>query len=275
MVESTLEQRISDTHYRVNAEYERTSKKFMRAMVRSDAPLRILDIGCGTGLNATRLAELGHEVYGIDLSPVAIAQYQAKGLKGSVMHVGAEPLALPPDSFDLIYASEVIEHCVDTMGFLCNLETVLKPGGTLLLSTPNSAFWAYRLMGLLGLAVGEYQHPGHVRFFSKRSLAAAIGNAGFEVTEVSARHMYLILGRRLGDPLASLLHIVGFQKEPRFVTGDHFWQLSAFAHRASGFWADTLIVKARKKQPNEGLSTQVPQTANHFSAADERSASGI
>jgi 2-polyprenyl-3-methyl-5-hydroxy-6-metoxy-1,4-benzoquinol methylase len=258
MVESTLEQRISDTHYSVKAEYERSNKKFMRAMVRSDAPLRILDIGCGTGLNATQLAELGHEVYGIDLSPVAIAQFQAKGLQGSVMNVEAESIPLPPDSFDLIYASEVIEHCADTTSFLRNLGTVLKPGGTLLLSTPNSAFWAYRLMGVLGRTVSECQHPGHVRFFSKRSLAVSIRNAGFEVTGVAARHMYLIVGPRFGDFLAPLLRIAGFQKEARFASGDYFWQLSAFAHRASGFWADTLIVTARKKPTNHGLSAQVP-----------------
>jgi len=267
MIESTLEQTISDTHYRVKAEYERSSKKFMRAMVRSDQPLRILDIGCGTGHNAMRLAELGHDVYGIDLSPVAIAQYQAKGLQGSVMDVEADAIALPPDSFDLIYASEVIEHCADTMGFLRNLGTVLKPGGTLLLSTPNSAFWAYRLMGLLGHVVGEFQHPGHVRFFSKRSLTAAIDKAGFEVMAVSARHMYLIVGRRPGDSLAPLLQLAGFQKEPRFATNDHFWQLSAFAHRASGLLADTLIVTARKKLINEGPSAQIPN-------ADRQPASG-
>ena len=267
MVDSTLEQRISDTHYRVKAEYERSSKKFMRSMARSDAPLRILDIGCGTGLNATLLSEMGHDVYGIDVSPVAIEQYRAKGLQGAVINVEAGPIPLPPESFDLIYASEVIEHCVDTVSFLRNLATVLKPGGTLLLSTPNSAFWAYRLMGLFGLAVGEYQHPGHVRFFSKRSLSASINNAGFEVTAVSARHMYLIVGRRFGDPLEPLLRIAGFQKEPRFATGDHFWQLSAFAHRASGFWADTLIVAARKKSTGDGLSPRIPHNVKSVPAA--------
>jgi SAM-dependent methyltransferase len=146
----------------------------------------------------------------------------------------------------MVYASEVIEHCTDTASFLLNTRAVLRPGGTLLLSTPNSAFWAYRLLGLLGFAASEYQHPGHVRFFSKRSLAGFLTKAGFEIVAVSARHMYLIVGRRLGDPLEPLLRATGFQKEPRFATGDHFWQLSAFARSAGGFWADTLIISARK-----------------------------
>jgi len=246
MIDSAMERRISDTHYRTKAEYERSSKQFMRAMVPSDTPLRILDVGCGTGLNAALLAERGHDVYGIDLSPVAIEKFRAKGLQGSVINVEAGPLPLAAGSFDLVYASEVIEHCVDTTGFLRNLGTVLKPGGTLLLSTPNSAFWAYRLMALIGLTVGEFQHPGHVRFFSGRSLSAAISKAGFDITALSARHMYLIFGRRLGDAIAPLLRNIGFQQEPRFATGDHFWQISAFAPRASGFWADTLIVAATK-----------------------------
>jgi 2-polyprenyl-3-methyl-5-hydroxy-6-metoxy-1,4-benzoquinol methylase len=271
MVDSTAEQLVSDTHYRTKAEYERSSKQFMRAMVRSNTPLRILDVGCGTGLNAALLAEQGHDVYGIDLSPVAIEKFRAKALQGSVINIETGPIPLPADSFDLIYASEVIEHCVDTVSFLRNLRTVLKPGGMLLLSTPNSAFWAYRLMALVGLTVGEFQHPGHVRFFSCQSLSAAIKKAGFDVTALSARHMYLILGRRLGDAVAPLLRAVGFQQEPRFATGDHFWQISAFAPRASGFWADTLIVAALKTidEPSERAAGPIDDNR----AADVRQAS--
>lgn len=247
MSNAALEQRISDAHYRSGAEYERSSKRFMRALVPADRPLRILDVGCGTGLNAAQLTRHGHDVFGIDVSPVAIEKLRAQGIKGSVVDIEANPLPLPENAFDLVYASEVIEHCVDTARFLRNLRRVLKQDGTLLLSTPNSAFWVYRTLGLLGYAASEYQHPGHVRFFSKRSLAAAIEACGFAVTAISARHMYLVLGRRIGDPLAGLVETIGFQKEPRFATGSHFWQLSAFARKASGFWADTLIVTARKR----------------------------
>jgi 2-polyprenyl-3-methyl-5-hydroxy-6-metoxy-1,4-benzoquinol methylase len=275
MIDSAIEQHISDTHYRTKAEYERTSKKFMRAMVQSDTPLRILDVGCGTGLNATLLSAQGHDVYGIDLSPVAIEKFRAKGMKGFVANIETGPLPFPDNSFDLVYASEVIEHCVDTTGFLRNLGTLLKPGGTLLLSTPNSAFWAYRLMSLVGLAVGEYQHPGHVRFFSRQSLSSAIKKAGFEVAAVSARHMYLILGRRLGSAIAPLLRVTGFQEEPRFATGDSFWQISAFAPRASGFWADTLIVAAQKKPTIEASLEPVTDTIDVGSAADTRLAANI
>jgi 2-polyprenyl-3-methyl-5-hydroxy-6-metoxy-1,4-benzoquinol methylase len=248
LTKAALEERISDTHYRTESEYERSSKRFMRALVPPAPPLRILDVGCGTGLNAGHLVRQGHEVVGIDLSPIAIEKFRARGYQGIVCDIEAGPPPFSQESFDLVYASEVIEHCVDTMGFLRSLHGLLKPGGTMLLSTPNSAFWAYRLLGLLGRAPSEYQHPGHVRFFSKRSLASAVSAAGFEIAEISGRHMYLLLGRRIGDPIAAALEAAGMQTEPRFVTGDHFWQLSAFARRASGLWADTLILTARKRR---------------------------
>jgi 2-polyprenyl-3-methyl-5-hydroxy-6-metoxy-1,4-benzoquinol methylase len=247
MGKPALEERISDAHYAANSEYERTSKVFTRRLVSSDRPLRILDVGCGTGLNARHLAAMGHTVVGTDVSSVAIDRFKQNGFDGYVcdMEKGAG-LPLPDASFDLVFASEVIEHISDTATFLTELHRLVRPGGLLILSTPNSAFWPYRLLGLAGRTPSEVQHPGHVRFFSRRSLARAIEAAGFAVESVSARHIYCVLGAALGDPLAPVLKRLGFAIEPRFATGSHFWQLGRFAKRASPFWADTLIVVARK-----------------------------
>jgi 2-polyprenyl-3-methyl-5-hydroxy-6-metoxy-1,4-benzoquinol methylase len=247
MGKTALEQRISDAHYTASAEFERSSKVFMRALVPDRTPLRILDVGCGTGLNAQHLAARGHTVVGIDLSPVAIEKFTQRGFQGIVCDLeGAAGAPLPSGSFDLIFASEVIEHISDTARFLAELNRLLRPGGTLMLSTPNSAFWPYRILGLLGQTASEYQHPGHVRFFSRRSLVGALAAAGFTVANVSARHIYAVCGSGIGDPMAPLLGRLGFKLEPRFATGGHFWQCGRFARRASPFWADTFIVTARK-----------------------------
>jgi SAM-dependent methyltransferase len=247
MGKSTLEERISNRHYASNSEFERSSKIFTRWLVPEGAPLRILDVGCGTGLNAQHLAAKGHTVVGIDLSPVAIEKFRQKGFDGSVCDLerdGAAPFS--DGSFDLAFASEVIEHIGDTETFLTEIKRLLRPEGVLLLSTPNSAFWPYRILSVLGRTPSEYQHPGHVRFFSKRHLANAIRSAGFLVERISARHIYCVCGAGIGDAFAPALKLVGFEIEPRFATGGHFWQLGGFARRASPFWADTLIVLARK-----------------------------
>lgn len=245
MSKSTLERSISDSLYTAESEYERLHKIHMRAMVPAGA-LRILDVGCGTGLNAALLTERGHTVVGVDLSPVAIEQFRDRGFEGLVCDIEGAPLPFDSETFDVIYASEVIEHCADSIGFLRELRRLVKPGGLLLLSTPNSAFWAYRVLAALGKTVTEVQHPGHVRFFSRRGLVSLIEAAGFEVTAVSGREMYVLFGKRIGDPLAPVLERLGFVKERRFTTGDHFWQLGRFATKASPLWADTFVVAARK-----------------------------
>jgi SAM-dependent methyltransferase len=246
MGKSKLETAISDSHYTTGTEFDRTNKRYMRAMVRPAPKLRILDVGCGTGVNAAYFAKAGHHVVGVDLSPVAIEQYRARGFEGHVCDIESAPLPFAAGSFDLVYASEVIEHCADTQAFLGELNRVLRTGGELLLSTPNSAFWPYRILGVLGYTATDVQHPGHVRFFSRKGLAAAIEKSGFKIVDIAARHMYAVIGRNIGDPLTPILTAIGFAKEPRFARGDHFWQWSRFAGSASPFWADTFIIRAVK-----------------------------
>jgi 2-polyprenyl-3-methyl-5-hydroxy-6-metoxy-1,4-benzoquinol methylase len=248
MGKSKLETAISDGLYASGTEYDRTHKQYMRSMVPRAPKLRILDIGCGTGVNATFLSENGHHVVGVDLSPVAIEQYRARGFEGYVCDIESEPLPFEAGSFDLVYASEVIEHCADTAAFLQELNRLLRPGGQLLLSTTNSAFWPFRILGILGHTATDVQHPGHVRFFSRRGLSDAIEKAGFKIEDLAARHMYCVLAKGIGDPIAPFLKAIGFRQETRFSKGDYFWQLGRMAPSASSFWADTFVVRALKKR---------------------------
>jgi SAM-dependent methyltransferase len=249
IVTASGEQRISDQHYSVRPEYERSFKVFSRRLVPSDRRLHILDIGCGTGLNAQHLAAQGHNVVGLDLSPVAIEQFRAKGFDGMVCDV-AYGVPLADGSFDLVFTSEVIEHVADTATFLSEAHRLLKDNGILVLTTPNSTFWPIRILSLLGYAPSDYEHPGHVRFFSRNALKATIESAGFVVEKISARHMYFLCGARMGDLLGPLLKLLGCSTEPYFPTGGHLWQLSRFAPQASSFCADTFIVEARKVHPS-------------------------
>ncbi len=240
-----LEQRISDEKYAREVEFARTSKLFALRMVPASPPMKVLDVGCGTGVNAQAIAAKGHRVWGVDVSPVAIERFRARGYEGEVCNLNAG-LPFADSSFDLVFASEIIEHVADTERFLAEIFRVLRSGGRLVMSTPNSAFWVYRLLGLLGKTVSELQHPGHLRFFSKAGLIEAMTESGFTSVEAAGRHMYFIVGDSIGRPLAPLLKPVGFRSEHRFRTGTQFWHLSRFAPKASGFWADTLILRAQK-----------------------------
>jgi SAM-dependent methyltransferase len=118
MGNSKLEIAISNSHYASGTEYERTSKQYMRAMVPKSPTLRILNVGCGTGINASFFSESKHHVVGIDISPVAVEQYRARGFEGYVCDIESQPLPFDAGSFDLVYASEVMSQVLDARGGL-------------------------------------------------------------------------------------------------------------------------------------------------------------
>ena len=245
MSKSAFELQISEAKYRSQREIERSSKAYMRELVPASGALEVLDVGCGTGVNAEEIRARGHRVVGMDLSPTAVGAFHGGGFRGVVADASVG-LPFASDRFDLVFASEIIEHLVDGAAFLGELLRVLKPGGTLLLSTPNSAFWVYRVYAVAGRTLSDVQHPGHVRFFAMRSLKALVEEAGFADARFAARHIYLILFGGLTERLAPVLSSLGLRRELRFKTGSHFWHLSRFSRSASPIWADTFIVQARK-----------------------------
>ena len=102
---------------------------------------RILDIGCGGGLLAEPLAQLGADMTAIDASQAAIKaatdHAAKKGLSIDYRHCLAEDLAETGEEFDIVYSSEVIEHVANRAIFLTAMSQLLKPGGLFVITTIN------------------------------------------------------------------------------------------------------------------------------------------
>lgn len=101
---------------------------------------RVLDAACGVGYGAFRLAAAGaRRVVGIDVSPAAIAyarsHFPGPGLTFEEMDVSR--LTFPVAEFDLVVSFETIEHLSGYEDFLDHVHRVLRPGGRLIISTPN------------------------------------------------------------------------------------------------------------------------------------------
>ena len=105
------------------------------------ARLKILDIGCGGGLLAEPMARLGAEVTGIDVTAPAIsaAKIHAESMQLAIDYqvITAEDLAASGAKFDVIYASEVIEHVADRPLFIKAIATMLAPNGVVVITTIN------------------------------------------------------------------------------------------------------------------------------------------
>jgi SAM-dependent methyltransferase len=166
-------------------------------------PAVVLDVGCGDGSALAVMAgqNPGHRFAGIDWSSGALRSAQALGL--TVLRGGVTPgLPVADGTADVVIMSELIEHLVDPDGAVAEVRRVLRPGGSLLLSTPNLAAWYNR--GLLTLGVqpifsevslrGVFGRPGsvvagHLRLYTRRALTGFLSASGFRcVTVAGARY---------------------------------------------------------------------------------------
>lgn len=245
-----------ESKYLGGEEIRRTSKLYtLDCVPSSGAALEVLDIGCGTGHNSMLIAAKGHRVTGVDISENAIERYRANGFTGRTMDI-ERGLAFADESFDLAFCSEVIEHLVRPERFAMEIHRVLRPGGQLVLSTPNSAFWLYRVLGLLGWVVSDIQHPMHLRFFTRASARRLLETAGFRTRAALGRNMYMILPDPLLRPLRRLYRAIGLEEEIRFTTKKSFWHLSSRSNFCNSLFADTLIFSMEKPAVSRGVDAR-------------------
>lgn len=151
--------------------------------------LRALDVGCGGGLLAEPLARLGTHVTGTDLEPSSIDTARAHAATQGLTidyRVGGLPdaLSVPGRSYDLVIASEVIEHVEDPVGFVADLVRQVKPGGLVILTTLNRTFRslllgvvvAERVLGLVPKGLHDWQ-----KFLKPSEVAALLRENGADV----------------------------------------------------------------------------------------------
>lgn len=131
---------------------------------------RMLDIGCAGGSLLHDLKNAGFEnVSGTDLSAEAVAHCIARGLP--VYQMDAHNLQFEKDSFDLLIASDSLEHFEFDEKALANWHSILKPGGRILIFVPAYTFmWS-----------GHDVVNHHYRRYTKTELVKKMQAAGFEV----------------------------------------------------------------------------------------------
>lgn len=116
--------------------------------------LSILDVGCGGGILSEPLARLGASVTGIDASEASIkaAQSHAREHNTDVTYTTDDVSTMPKNHFDVVIASEVIEHVDDPKAFVADIAACVKPGGYVMMTTLNRTWKSYAL----GILVAEH-----------------------------------------------------------------------------------------------------------------------
>ncbi|MDC0062524.1 bifunctional 2-polyprenyl-6-hydroxyphenol methylase/3-demethylubiquinol 3-O-methyltransferase UbiG [Candidatus Puniceispirillum sp.] len=154
--------------------------------------LKILDIGCGGGLLAEPMARLGASVTGIDVTDAAIiaAKAHAKTMRVNINYQTstAEELAASGVIFDVIYASEVIEHVVDRPIFVKAIAQMLAPNGVVIITTINRSlpaliFAKFALEYIVQLVPPGTHDPQ--KFVKPNELRAEFINAGILLDDMT------------------------------------------------------------------------------------------
>ncbi|ORT50154.1 hypothetical protein ST37_09570 [Vibrio sp. qd031] len=117
-----------------------------------DKPISILDVGCGAGLLTQPLAELGHQVVGIDASHVnvRVATHHGKGIDNlEYRHCLSAELLSENKHFDLVLNTEVLEHVPDPSQLLEECAQLVHSQGMMILATLNRT-WQSFLIGIIG-----------------------------------------------------------------------------------------------------------------------------
>ena len=115
------------------------SNRYYARLVKGFGPAhgRVLELGCGMGHLLAWLADR-YQIFGCDINPWALAQARQNVPQGNFLLLSADmPYAFPEALFDIVIAKHVVEHLFHPARAIAEMKRVLRPGGWLLMATPN------------------------------------------------------------------------------------------------------------------------------------------
>lgn len=201
---------------------------------------RVLDVGCGSGALLARLdGRAGHRA-GVELSATAAAA--AAEVADEVVNLPVtEPLPFLPASFDVVVCADILEHLPEPAAVLSAVAGLCRPGGAVVISVPNIAYWQARLRLLRG--VWRYEptglfDSGHLRFLTRDTLAELVSGCGLAVESITPAEV---------PGLAP--HVLDRVPAPLRRTVDRSWHALAdrMARRRPTLFAYQLVCTARRR----------------------------
>lgn len=133
----------------------------------------VLEAGCGEGYGADLIASVARRVVAVDYDAATVAHVRTRYPRVAVLAGNLASLPLPNTSVDVVVNFQVIEHLWDQPQFVAECARVLRPGGLLLMSTPN------RITFSPGLDTPV--NPFHTRELNARELAELLTGGGFGI----------------------------------------------------------------------------------------------
>ena len=141
---------------------------------------KLLEIGCGSGLNLRWASEHGWDVYGLELGEQSVAEAHRQGFT-NVRRADIEDADFPAQFFDAVLLNHTLEHLYSPAAAIRRSYQLLRPGGTLVVTVPKFDSWPRYVSGKFW---AHLDLPRHLYHFKQSVLLKIISDAGFSVREV-------------------------------------------------------------------------------------------
>jgi 2-polyprenyl-3-methyl-5-hydroxy-6-metoxy-1,4-benzoquinol methylase len=139
---------------------------------------RLLEVGCGIGIDLVRFAKLGAIVTGIDLAEASIelarTHFALYGLRGDLQVMNGEDLQFSDGSFDVVYAHGVLQYTSNTQRMIHEIHRVLQPDGEAILMVYNRFSWLNAMSKLFGVKL-EHEDAPVLRMYSTHEFRRMLG----------------------------------------------------------------------------------------------------
>lgn len=182
-------------------------------MIETLRPGKLLDIGCSTGTWSMHWKERGWSASGIDIDQKHVETARQNGIDARFCDLNSAQIPFQSESFDLVFAGEVIEHIVDTDGFLAEVARCTKIGGHVIVTTPNLASFENRLRLALGMYPAwlnyNLQGSGHVRGYTLPVLESQMKSYGLQMVKHAGNWVPFIPQHFTDDIKIPLLSLTG------------------------------------------------------------------
>ena len=195
---------------------------------------RVLDVGCGAGVDLVRFARGGADVAGVDVAASAIdlarRNFELHGLEADLRVDSGEALPFADSTFDFLFAHGVVQYTPDDRALVAECRRVLKPGGVAFFQVYNRVSWLNLLSKVMKVPL-EHEDAPVLRRYSEAEFRALL--TGFrDVRLVFER--FPVRSRLHGGwkgTLYNTLFVGTFNALPRSLVNRYGWHILAFCIR--------------------------------------------
>lgn len=217
-------------------EYRFDKLRYLPSVVNFDnyAGKRLLEVGCGVGIDLVRFARGGAEVTGVDLAEQSIDLAQKyfahEGLSGDLLLGNGEELNFEDNSFEVVYAHGVIQYTAHAQKMVDELYRVVKPGGEVIMMVYNRKSWLNFLSETLGVAL-EHEDAPVLKKYTIAEFRQLLSKFS-RITIIPERFpVKSKLQKGLKAKFFNWFFVPAFNLIPKKITRNTGWHIMAFAYK--------------------------------------------